>query len=56
MVIYSDGVWYRQTTPEVIEQIIQEHLVGNKVVEEYAFLLHPLPNCFQNVGEQLIEA
>ncbi|NJL65114.1 MAG: ferredoxin [Methylacidiphilales bacterium] len=56
MVIYPDGVWYRQATPEVIERIIQEHLIGNKVVEEYAFLLHPLPNCFQNVGEQLIEA
>lgn len=43
MVIYPDGVWYRNTTPEVIERIITEHLIGNKVVEEYAFLIHPLP-------------
>lgn len=43
MVVYPDGVWYRNTTPEVIEQIIQEHIIGNKVVEEYAFLIHPLP-------------
>lgn len=43
MVIYPDGVWYRNTTPEVIERIITEHLIGNKVVEEYAFLIHSLP-------------
>jgi len=42
MVIYPDGVWYRNTTPEVIERIITEHLIGNKVVKEYAFLIHPL--------------
>ena len=37
LVIYPDRIWYHSVTIPLIERIIQEHIIGGQVVNEFAF-------------------
>jgi (2Fe-2S) ferredoxin len=54
LLVYPDGVWYHSVTPDVMETILQEHILNNQVVEAFAFVTHGLePSVSHATSENL---
>ena len=42
MVVYPEGTWYANMTPERMARVVQEHHIDGKPIDEWVFAHNPL--------------
>ena len=47
LLVWPDGIWYADVSPDRVKRIVKEHIVGQQPVEEWIFKRTPFE---QNIG------